>query len=366
MIRSFFEERCPSGLRSTLGKRVNAKAFRGFESHPLRHFGRVESSLLNRKRVDLVSVRPAEAKSCSAPPSQEGGGGWAAWGLVPMGRWIGGRRSDAPNARLSLRSPPDFFFQVFSGFLQPIELTSCLQVSKTWKASLEKDAIWQAQCRRLNILPGKAPKAAFVKWALHQYLGAMDDVPSVPDAWRRDEQSRSRFWPKRTMRETGVFVLMPARVRVITWKKKWKYFGPKTATPASIQTELATLKTLEAAVISRGGAGYAYIWEVLANQPVNRKGKAYYVYISTYILDRSINLSYDQQKQLLGPDYRMPEAGEIVTALFSEQTRSRENFLPDHLWTYTHCKDTHTHNANGEAVEFPLVVQRGDEGWPRR
>ena len=31
-------ERCPSGLRSTLGKRVLGKLNRGFESHPLRHF----------------------------------------------------------------------------------------------------------------------------------------------------------------------------------------------------------------------------------------------------------------------------------------------------------------------------------------
>ena len=30
-------ERCPSGLRSTLGKRVLGKLNRGFESHPLRH-----------------------------------------------------------------------------------------------------------------------------------------------------------------------------------------------------------------------------------------------------------------------------------------------------------------------------------------
>jgi hypothetical protein len=29
-------ERCPSGLRSTLGKRVYGKLYRGFESHPLR------------------------------------------------------------------------------------------------------------------------------------------------------------------------------------------------------------------------------------------------------------------------------------------------------------------------------------------
>ena len=29
-------ERCPSGLRSTLGKRVCVDAYRGFESHPLR------------------------------------------------------------------------------------------------------------------------------------------------------------------------------------------------------------------------------------------------------------------------------------------------------------------------------------------
>jgi hypothetical protein len=35
---SFFKtERCPSGLRSTLGKRVLGKLNRGFESHPLRH-----------------------------------------------------------------------------------------------------------------------------------------------------------------------------------------------------------------------------------------------------------------------------------------------------------------------------------------
>jgi hypothetical protein len=34
---SHFTERCPSGLRSTLGKRVLGKLNRGFKSHPLRH-----------------------------------------------------------------------------------------------------------------------------------------------------------------------------------------------------------------------------------------------------------------------------------------------------------------------------------------
>lgn len=31
-------EECPSGRWSTLGKRVNVKAFRGFESHLLRNY----------------------------------------------------------------------------------------------------------------------------------------------------------------------------------------------------------------------------------------------------------------------------------------------------------------------------------------
>ena len=34
---SRISERCPSGLRSTLGKRVCVYAYRGFESLPLRH-----------------------------------------------------------------------------------------------------------------------------------------------------------------------------------------------------------------------------------------------------------------------------------------------------------------------------------------
>ena len=33
-----FLERCPSGLRSTLGKRVYSKGYRGFESLSLRRF----------------------------------------------------------------------------------------------------------------------------------------------------------------------------------------------------------------------------------------------------------------------------------------------------------------------------------------
>jgi hypothetical protein len=41
-------ERCPSGLRSTLGKRVLGKLNRGFESHPLRHSVlRFSQSILN-------------------------------------------------------------------------------------------------------------------------------------------------------------------------------------------------------------------------------------------------------------------------------------------------------------------------------
>src|SRR5215831_13057147 len=37
LLKRFPSERCPSGLRSTLGKRVLGKLNRGFESHPLRH-----------------------------------------------------------------------------------------------------------------------------------------------------------------------------------------------------------------------------------------------------------------------------------------------------------------------------------------
>src|SRR5215831_10365472 len=37
LLKHFPSERCPSGLRSTLGKRVLGKLNRGFESHPLRH-----------------------------------------------------------------------------------------------------------------------------------------------------------------------------------------------------------------------------------------------------------------------------------------------------------------------------------------
>src|ERR1700722_18718563 len=37
-------ERCPSGLRSTLGKRVSGKPDRGFESHPLRHIYLIQYS----------------------------------------------------------------------------------------------------------------------------------------------------------------------------------------------------------------------------------------------------------------------------------------------------------------------------------
>jgi hypothetical protein len=37
LLQLSIPERCPSGLRSTLGKRVLGKPNRGFESHPLRH-----------------------------------------------------------------------------------------------------------------------------------------------------------------------------------------------------------------------------------------------------------------------------------------------------------------------------------------
>jgi hypothetical protein len=37
LLNAHHAERCPSGLRSTLGKRVLGKLNRGFESHPLRH-----------------------------------------------------------------------------------------------------------------------------------------------------------------------------------------------------------------------------------------------------------------------------------------------------------------------------------------
>ena len=37
LLKPHRAERCPSGLRSTLGKRVLGKLNRGFESHPLRH-----------------------------------------------------------------------------------------------------------------------------------------------------------------------------------------------------------------------------------------------------------------------------------------------------------------------------------------
>ena len=48
-LSEFRMERCPSGLRSTLGKRVLGKLNRGFESHPLRHsvrFSGLEPSII--------------------------------------------------------------------------------------------------------------------------------------------------------------------------------------------------------------------------------------------------------------------------------------------------------------------------------
>ncbi len=41
-------ERCPSGLRCTLGKRVWGKTHRGFESPPLRHFSFLSARYLHR------------------------------------------------------------------------------------------------------------------------------------------------------------------------------------------------------------------------------------------------------------------------------------------------------------------------------
>ena len=63
-LESWFEskpashtERCPSGLRSTLGKRVLGKLNRGFESHPLRH-------TLIVKHIDLDIRGLLEARCC--------------------------------------------------------------------------------------------------------------------------------------------------------------------------------------------------------------------------------------------------------------------------------------------------------------
>lgn len=50
-IVSFLLEGCPRGLRSTLGKRVYVKAYRGFESHSLRQF----ISAFNRCLTEILS-----------------------------------------------------------------------------------------------------------------------------------------------------------------------------------------------------------------------------------------------------------------------------------------------------------------------
>jgi hypothetical protein len=47
-------ERCPSGLRSTLGKRVLGKLNRGFESHPLRHSSEKPTKTVGRSKLLLV------------------------------------------------------------------------------------------------------------------------------------------------------------------------------------------------------------------------------------------------------------------------------------------------------------------------
>ena len=47
-------ERWPSGLRRTLGKRVCVKAYRGFESHSLRHALSNPLSLLESKEIQAV------------------------------------------------------------------------------------------------------------------------------------------------------------------------------------------------------------------------------------------------------------------------------------------------------------------------
>jgi hypothetical protein len=62
-----FQERCPSGLRSTLGKRVPGKLGRGFESHPLRHTFAVSSgrSSFESNRQGVVSRDDADQRFLS-------------------------------------------------------------------------------------------------------------------------------------------------------------------------------------------------------------------------------------------------------------------------------------------------------------
>src|ERR1700728_1559925 len=75
-LESWFEskpashtERCPSGLRSTLGKRVLGKLNRGFESHPLRHFaGALRMQQCARVGDIRFGGRPARGGNRSNPP----------------------------------------------------------------------------------------------------------------------------------------------------------------------------------------------------------------------------------------------------------------------------------------------------------
>ncbi len=58
-IESLRTERCPSGLRSTLGKRVCWRRYRGFESHPLRLTLILILTMRNKAKNNVWSGSPA-------------------------------------------------------------------------------------------------------------------------------------------------------------------------------------------------------------------------------------------------------------------------------------------------------------------
>lgn len=246
------------------------------------------------------------------------------------------------NQTISWGNFPEELKHSIFGFLKPDELARCSQVCRSWNREVNEDPVWNEQCRRVNLvaLPAtqQTPKQVFAHWIQFQYLGTVDDVPSLPPTIQDILKSPCKFWPDKTVGETHMCILIPSRLALRTHKGY-----------SAIRNNLGNF---DKAIKSQKGLGYRSIWEPILTI-LGKKGvdKSYWVLMTRDVIPGSRDMSYDRQKQLVesAAGYRMPDALEAVVCILSEHHSSKQQRLfGDNPGTFTNCQE--------EIIGCPLAV----------
>ena len=217
------------------------------------------------------------------------------------------------------------------------EIARAERVCKAFKTALnqKEQIIWKRQCAIYDVMIISAhavtykekflnsqPKMAYgaKEWA--EYIGDVGKVPPISPKIHEVLKSPSPFWPKKTVEETCILVLIPA----------------------TVDGKPLTLKTLYQLVRSplKGAAtGFRYISNLVRNKfgdtPVK---ESHWVLITKDVLPGSRNKKYAFQKQLVEKaGYKAPGLVDVSAAILLHQLFSGNRLFGANQWTYTRCQE---------------------------